>query len=293
MSECGNVVKGHPMTAPLQTTPAALHQVHAGPDCDAGDPVTVIVHGILGASRHWRSFMRRWTERAPEARLLAVDLRGHGRSPRGDAPHTVAACAGDILGLLRERQLSPTALVGHSFGGKVVLELARQLGGDVREVWVLDSPLGVRAGSPDPGQDQVGRLLDACGALPAPGMRREDVVSALMAGGQSEGIARWMATNLVGGFGSTELTWAHDDTVVRELLADYFALDMWPVVRDLHRSTRFHMVRGERSDRWTPLAVGQLRDAAGQGLVRVHTLRRAGHWVHVDAPGPLLDLLTA
>lgn len=37
--------------------------------------------------------------------------------------------AGDVLALLRQLRLFPEVLVGHSFGGKVVMSMAEQFGG--------------------------------------------------------------------------------------------------------------------------------------------------------------------
>src|SRR5690349_9404578 len=79
----------------------------------------LITHGVLGAGGNWRSVARKVTERSPEWGVLLVDLRQHGRSDRGDPPHTIAACAEDLRALFDEYPIE--AIAGHSFGGKVVL----------------------------------------------------------------------------------------------------------------------------------------------------------------------------
>lgn len=61
-----------------------------------------------------------------------MDLRCHGESvgladaPAG--PHTVHTAASDIITLLRNLKLFPRTLIGHSFGGKVVMSMTRQFG---------------------------------------------------------------------------------------------------------------------------------------------------------------------
>ena len=61
-----------------------------------------------------------------------VDLRCHGESATIGSlpgePHTVQTSAGDVLALLRQLRLFPEVLVGHSFGGKVVMSMAEQFG---------------------------------------------------------------------------------------------------------------------------------------------------------------------
>ncbi len=64
--------------------------------------------------------------------VLLVDLRCHGESASYASlslfPNTVDGAAADILNLLRHLRLFPEALVGHSFGGKVVMSMADQFG---------------------------------------------------------------------------------------------------------------------------------------------------------------------
>lgn len=61
-----------------------------------------------------------------------MDLRCHGESvgladaPAG--PHTVHTAASDIITLLRNLKLFPRTLIGHSFGGKVVMSMTQQFG---------------------------------------------------------------------------------------------------------------------------------------------------------------------
>lgn len=70
----------------------------------------------------------------PTWQVLVVDLRCHGESAAaagGHAavgPHTVESSARDVLNLLRELRMFPHMLVGHSFGGKVVMSMAHQFG---------------------------------------------------------------------------------------------------------------------------------------------------------------------
>ena len=66
----------------------------------------------------------------PAWQVLVVDLRCHGESAALGSvpgePHTVVTSASDILTLLRQMRLFPEVLVGHSFGGKVVMSMAEQ-----------------------------------------------------------------------------------------------------------------------------------------------------------------------
>lgn len=86
---------------------------------------------------------------------MVVDLRCHGESAAAAGghtaigPHTVESSARDVLNLLREQRMFPHMLVGHSFGGKVVMSMAHQFGASLpRPVQVGSSTAGHDAAAP-------------------------------------------------------------------------------------------------------------------------------------------------
>ena len=84
-------------------------------------PPLVCLHGLGG---HGRRFRRLAEERlARRFRVLAPDLRGHGFSG-WEPPWTIAAHATDVLETISEAGVERAEWVGHSFGGRLVLELA-------------------------------------------------------------------------------------------------------------------------------------------------------------------------
>lgn len=56
--------------------------------------------------------------------VIALDTRGHGRSPRGEAPFTIAQFARDLLGFLDTRGIERAHLLGFSDGGNIALAFA-------------------------------------------------------------------------------------------------------------------------------------------------------------------------
>jgi lipase len=86
---------------------------------DAGAPTIVCVHGV---SAHGRRFRRLAEERlAGRFHVLAPDLRGHGRS-EWEPPWNLETHLDDLLETLAPA--APLPWVGHSLGGRLVLELA-------------------------------------------------------------------------------------------------------------------------------------------------------------------------
>lgn len=56
--------------------------------------------------------------------VYAIDTRGHGQSPRGDAPFTIAQFAIDLLDFMDEHALDRADLLGFSDGGNTALTFA-------------------------------------------------------------------------------------------------------------------------------------------------------------------------
>jgi lipase len=88
---------------------------------DASAPPVVCVHGI---NAHGRRFRRLAEDRlASRFRVLAPDLRGHGSS-EWEPPWTIATHAHDLLETLDDAGVRNADWIGHSFGGRLLLELA-------------------------------------------------------------------------------------------------------------------------------------------------------------------------
>ena len=79
-----------------------------------------------------------------------------------------------------------------------------------------------------------------------------------------------------------------DFAALREMLADYYALDLWNTLEAAGGDVE--VVIAERSSALTPADRGRL--AAAPPHVHVHGID-AGHWLHIEAPGAVVDLLAA
>jgi pimeloyl-ACP methyl ester carboxylesterase len=88
------------------------------------DRTVVLVHGNSASSAVWQGlldgpFGRRF-------RCLAIDLPGHGASPRG-TDYSVPGHASAVAAFMSSAQAEDAVLVGWSLGGHVALEAAAQL----------------------------------------------------------------------------------------------------------------------------------------------------------------------
>jgi lipase len=83
-------------------------------------PPLVCIHGVGGSRANWQHVAEdRWGE---HFRVIAPDLRGHGDSGY-EPPWTHATYVEDIIETIDALGLDRPSFVGHSFGGRLLLEL--------------------------------------------------------------------------------------------------------------------------------------------------------------------------
>lgn len=61
---------------------------------------------------------------ARDYRVIAIDTRGHGQSPRGDKPFTIKQFAEDLHDFMDEKAIGKAILLGFSDGGNIALTFA-------------------------------------------------------------------------------------------------------------------------------------------------------------------------
>ena len=262
----------------------------------------LFLHGILGRRANWRSFARRFVERREGWGAALIDLRDHGESQDLPGPRTVAAAGADLVptcaAIVEGAGGRVAGIVGHSFGGKVgICGASVWLGSspgagalahkpELDELWVVDAPPGPR---PREG-GLTEQVFASLRSLPAVFDSRSDFVARLEDAGISRRTAQWLATNLI----QAGPTWrlGLDLDRLEALVDDFAAVDAWPQLEALSdRGVATTLVLGARS---TAVSGEQRRRAdalAGAGRLRVEVIPEAGHWVHVDNPEALLELL--
>ena len=82
-----------------------------------GAPAVILLHAFVAtAGTNWLTTMRRLGERF---RVLALDLRGHGRGLRPPKRFRFVDCADDVAALMSELGISSAILGGYSMGGPI------------------------------------------------------------------------------------------------------------------------------------------------------------------------------
>lgn len=94
-------------------------------DSGGSGPPVLLVHGwMFPSDLNWLHTFEP-LQRAGY-RVLAMDLRGHGRGLRAAEPFRLADCADDAAALLATLGTGPATVVGYSMGGPVTQLLARR-----------------------------------------------------------------------------------------------------------------------------------------------------------------------
>jgi pimeloyl-ACP methyl ester carboxylesterase len=100
-----------------------LHFIDKG----SGEPL-VLLHGNGESSEYFSRQIGFFSDRC---RVLAVDTRGHGLSPRGTGPFTLERFSDDLYGFLTGLNIERADLLGFSDGGNIALTFALKYPGKV------------------------------------------------------------------------------------------------------------------------------------------------------------------
>ncbi len=89
-----------------------------------GSPTLVFVHGWCCDRTYWRLQVDYF---AKHFEVVTIDLAGHGESGLNRSAWTIEAFGKDVSTVIKKLNLEDVILIGHSMGGPVIIEAARQM----------------------------------------------------------------------------------------------------------------------------------------------------------------------
>jgi len=149
------------------------------------DTATVLVHGITSSSLSW---IRVAPDLAHDgARVIAVDLKGHGDSGRPATGYRLENQADDVIALCRHLGLRSILLIGHSWGGVISLIIGARNVLPIHHLVLEDPAINVRGGDPEQGRQAMEMYTSSVGlsredaearvrANVAPGWTEQDIL---------------------------------------------------------------------------------------------------------------------
>lgn len=239
----------------------------------SGPPV-VILHGLFGFSDNWQTVAKSLAERHT---VVTPDLRNHGRSPHLPT-HSYPEMAEDLRHFMEAHWMFQAAVVGHSMGGKVAMQLALSHPDAVEKLVVVDIAPGQAA---DNHQD----IFRALGALDFSKITTRQEADAFLAERISDfGTRQFLLKNITREQADGSFAWKMNLPVLR---AEYSKI-LAPVAGEPFTKPVL-FVRGSRSNyvKDSDLPLIKLLFPAAE-LV---TIADAGHWVHADKPAELVAVL--
>ena len=248
-------------------------------DRGAGNAV-LLVHGFMGSGAAWSEPVVEGL--ATRARVLTVDLLGHGGSdrPHDSSRYTLAEMVRDLLEVLDAASVKRASLVGYSMGGRVALGVAVLQPDRVRRLVLESASPGLR------GEDE------------REARRREDECRArkLLDGGLGPFVDWWDARPVFAG-GARSPNGVGERLRAIHLANDAAALaaclrglgsgvqpSFWDHLRWLDRRTL--LLTGAHDGKFTAIA-GSMQ--AELPRARHVTVPDAGHRVHLERPEAWLD----
>ena len=117
----------------VQLCDASIHYVSGG-----SGPAIIFLHGF---SQDWYEFSQVMCLLANRYTVIAVDLRGIGKSKAMRADYDAETLANDIHELAGQLAIKDPYIVGHDMGGMIAYAYARLYPTETRGIAILDGPL--------------------------------------------------------------------------------------------------------------------------------------------------------
>ena len=241
-------------------------------DVTGDGPPLIILHGLFGSARNWRTIAKGLAGRH---RVFSLDLRNHGESPWAD-DMSYAAMAEDVRAFMSAQGLEAAAVIGHSMGGKAAMALALETPAFLGALIVVDiapvaRPLDLR---------DYARFMAALDLSCAP--RRADVGDRLATAIPDRAVRAFLLQNLVAEGG--KLRWRLNLAAID---AQMEAIGGFPEdLLDRRYDGPVHFITGAESGYVKP----EHRDLILRLFpnTTMSVIAGAGHWVHAEKPESFL-----
>lgn len=244
----------------------------------------VFVHGLMGYGQNWRRIISGLDS---TERCLAYDQRGHGRSFKPESGYAPEDYSHDLWQIVNELGWDQFVLVGHSMGGRNVLNFASRYPERVSHLVIEDiGPEG------NPGAHEYYEYL--LNLVPTPFASRddakkyffEDFVKNARTRENVQVMANYFYSNMEEKPNGT-VDWRFSKDGIIDSVRLGRSGDRWAEVGSLKMPTL--LVRGGNSKELTRENYEKM--LAPNPLIKGVEIPEAGHWVHSDQPQAFIEAL--
>ncbi|MEN0057759.1 MAG: alpha/beta hydrolase [Bdellovibrio sp.] len=242
----------------------------------------VFVHGLMGYAQNWRRII---SGLEATERCLAYDQRGHGRSFQPETGYAPEDYADDLYKITEELGWDSFILVGHSMGGRNVLNFASRFPEKITKLIVED--IGPEA-SPR-AHEYYEYLLNL---VPTPFATREeakryfaeDFVREAKTRENVQVMSQYFYSNVVEQ-ADGRLNWRFSKPGIIESVLKGRETERWDEISSLKVPTLW--IRGAQSRELTEENYRKI--LTSNPLIKGVEIPEAGHWVHSDQPQAFLE----
>lgn len=230
-------------------------------------PALIVLHGLFGSLDNWITLGRQWSERFS---VYLLDQRNHGRSPHHEA-WDYRVMAQDLADFMDQQGIPQAHLLGHSMGGKTVMQFALDHPERVARLVVADM-------APKAYRPHHEAIIEALGGVDLSRVAsRQEVDQALQASIAEASIRQFLLKGL-GRNEQKELAWKFNLPVI--------ARDYAKVLADVEGELPFEgpalFIYGGKSTYLQPEDQPAIRERFP--AAEFVALPQAGHWLHAEAP---------
>jgi esterase len=233
----------------------------------------LLIHGLFGSFENLGMIARLLADRF---QIINVDLRNHGRSGHSDVMNAELMAA-DVAETMDALGLQAAAILGHSLGGKVAMQLALSMPERVSQLILADI-------SPVASQPRHTGILSALNALPLASLADRKQADQLLASSiQDAGTRAFLLKSLQ----KTEqgFSWRFN---LAALTAEYPHLLAAPTAQGPYTGPVL-FIKGGDSDYLLPEHQGLIRQLFPQAKAKV--IQGTGHWLHAEKPNAFAKIV--
>ncbi|MEL6673957.1 MAG: alpha/beta fold hydrolase [Bacteroidota bacterium] len=230
-------------------------------------PALIICHGLFGSLDNWVSHARYFSQHFS---VFAVDLRNHGRSPH-HPDWNYQIMAEDLLTFMDQQGIMEAHLLGHSMGGKVVMQAACYDPDRVDHLLVADM-------APKPYEPHHTLILEALNELPLSEIKERQEANEILTQKIPEAGVRQFLLKSLGRDEEKKFRWKFNLDVISQNYEQILAnIDL----EDGFEGPTLFLSGGQSS------YVRKTDEASILSSFPQATfsqIEAAGHWLHADSP---------
>lgn len=237
-------------------------------------PALIILHGLFGSLDNWVSHARKLSE---EFSVYLIDQRNHGKSPHSDQ-WDYPLMAEDLVEFMDRHGIMQAHMLGHSMGGKTVMQLASTDPERIDKLIVADM-------APKAYQPHHTHIIETLLAVPLESIESRKEAEAFLEDRISDWGVRQFLLKGLGRDQNKQLKWKFN----LETISQKYPLILEAVELEDPFEGECLFLSGGQSNYVQPEDHPLILEAFPQA--QFHVIQEAGHWVHAEAPVAFLQAI--